>query len=304
MNQDRTPGAFKICAGGDARFGLRHWDLVVLAYLVIETVLVLINLERIPFWPVFLLIHALLVAGILLIVRPAAKTRSRTLRIFRDWYPVLYVLAVFKMLNVLVPAISPVTYDDALFAWDRTLFGDFLGARLDPLASPWLTELLRACWLSYFALPFLVAVPLYRRKRKSPYHEAVLALVLGWLISFLGYYVVPAWGPGYFPKIIPAPPSVTGPGVTQSVALTLFALEGRMNDVFPSGHAIIALLALWLALRNGIRGWPLLIPVVLGLLLGTVYLRYHYGVDVIAGVFIALLVMWIAPRWHRAMSPS
>jgi membrane-associated phospholipid phosphatase len=302
--QPASPGTAHDRTGAGRRFGLRHWDLVVLAYLAIETALIVINLDRIPCWPLFLLGHVLLAAGILFVVRRAMETRSRALRLFRDWYPVLYVLAVFKMLNVLIPAVSLVTFDEELLAWDRALFGDFLGAWLDPLASPWMTEVLRACWLSYFAMPYLVAVPLYRRRDKGPYHECVLALVLGWLLSFLGYYIVPAWGPGYFPETIPAPASVTDPGVTQSVARTLFALEGRMNDVFPSGHALIAILVLWLAMRNRIKGWPLLIPLVLGLLMGTVYLRYHYGVDVIAGVLISLCVMWIAPRWHSAMSPS
>ena len=40
--------------------------------------------------------------------------------------------------------------------------------------------------------------------------------------------------------------------------------------------------------------------VVAGLLIGTVYLRYHYGVDVLAGALIAGVVIGLAPRWHRA----
>ena len=110
-------------------------------------------------------------------------------------------------------------------------------------------------------------------------------------MSYLGYYALPALGPGYFPETIPAPECVNTPGVTRSVALTLFSLEGRMHDIFPSGHTIIALLVLWQGRRHRVRGWPLLIPLVAGLVAGTVYLRYHYGVDVLAGAAITVGIM-------------
>ncbi|MFQ5845590.1 MAG: phosphatase PAP2 family protein, partial [Planctomycetota bacterium] len=210
---------------------------------------------------------------------------------------------VFAQLRVLVPAVHPRMYDDVLLRWDERLLGGHPGAWLDPVASPPLTEVLRACWLCYFILPFLVAVPLWRRGRTAVFDEMALALVFGWLLSFAGYYAVPALGPGYFPDRVPAPEVVSAPGVTQTTAHFLFSLEGRMTDIFPSGHTIIALLALWQAARHRLRGWPLLVPVVSGLVVGTVYLRYHYGVDVVAGVAVAGLVIAVTPRWaasHRA----
>jgi len=270
---------------------LRASDLVVISYLVVEAALLLVfGRGREPHWPWYLAAHAAMIAAVLLLARAAAPSRSRTLTILRDWYPAVYVLLIFKQLGALVPAVNPATLDDVLLSWDRAVFGGHPGALLDGLASPLFTEILRACWLSYFILPFLVAVPIYLRRERGAFHEAVLALMLGWLISFLGYFAFPALGPGYFPETIPAPDSVNAAGVTQSVALTLFALEGRMHDIFPSGHTIIALLAVWLAARNKLRGWPLLVPVVCGLIVGTVYLRYHYGVDVLAGAVIAAAV--------------
>ena len=81
-----------------------------------------------------------------------------------------------------------------------------------------------------------------------------------------------------------------------------------MHDIFPSGHTIIALLVMWLAKRHRVRGWPLLIPLVAGLVAATVYLRYHYGVDVLAGVAIAVVLTgtvpffrsrYLAMQWRR-----
>jgi len=281
---------------------LRSSDWVVVAYLVVESVLLLLfGRGREPLWPCYLAIHAAMIAGVFLLVR--LPSSSGPGRILRDWYPALYIVLVFKQLGALVPAVHPRTFDDALLAWDVELFGRHPGEWFDAIASPLVTEVMRACWLSYFVIPFVVALPLYRRPDRGPFREAVFALVLGWLVSFLGYYIVPALGPGYFPEKVPAPESVTGAGATQSVALALFALEGRVHDIFPSGHTIIALLGLWLAARHRVRGWPLLVPVVAGLVAGTVYLRYHYGVDVLAGFAIAGAVVLVCAGRTRRLRP-
>jgi len=281
---------------------LRASDWVVIAYLLVESALIVLFARRPESeWLFNLGINAVMAAGIFLLTWGAERSRLRVVRIVRDWYPALYVLVIFKQLGVLVPAVHPATYDDLLLAWDRAIFGRHPGAFFDTISSPIVTEIMRACWLSYFVLPFVLCAPLYVRPNRAAFHEAVSALVLGWLISYLGYYALPALGPGYFPETVPAPVCVNDPGVTQSVAQTLFTLEGRMHDIFPSGHTIIALLALWQAARHKLRGWPLLIPLVCGLVMGTVYLRYHYGVDVLAGILIAAAVA--ASVIYRA-SPS
>ncbi len=277
---------------------LRPSDWVVLAYLAVEACLVLAGSGREPLWPWFLLVHVLMMAGIVVLARAAMRSSSRVVVVLRDWSPALCIVIVFSMLGHLVPAVHARTYDDLLLQWDQAIFGRYAGAWFDGLASPLVTEILRACWLSYFVLPFLLGGVFYCRADRNAFHEMVLALVLGWFISFLGYYAVPALGPGYFPESIPAPESVGASGVTQSVAQALFSLEGKMHDIFPSGHTIIAVLALWQAKRHRFRWWPALVPIVGGLVMGTVFLRYHYGVDVLAGFAIAVAVALISVRWH------
>ncbi len=274
-------------------------DRVMAAYLLIEIGLILFATPRLAGWAGYLLAHALMLAVMGWLVHHAARSGNRGLHLFRDWYPVLYIPLIFKQLGALIPAVHPKTYDDLLLSWDETLLGGHPGQWLDGLASPLLTEVLRACWLSYFLLPFLVVIPLYLKKDRGGFHETVSVLVTGWLVSFLGYYVLPALGPGYFPGAIPAPGCVNDAGITRTLALALFSLEGKMYDIFPSGHTIIALIALWQARKYRLWFWPFLIPVVGGLIVGTVYLRYHYGVDVLAGVLIAALLIGLESRGSR-----
>jgi membrane-associated phospholipid phosphatase len=45
-------------------------------------------------------------------------------------------------------------------------------------------------------------------------------------------------------------------------------------------------------------------PVVSALVISTVYLRYHYVIDVIAGVLLNAVTIYLAPRMYKALSPS
>jgi membrane-associated phospholipid phosphatase len=77
--------------------------------------------------------------------------------------------------------------------------------------------------------------------------------------------------------------------------------------VFPSLHVGLSSLVLWYGYRLSRRWfWILLLPVVANWV-STVYLRYHYLVDVFAGWVVAAVAIWIAglllvleSRWKPA----
>jgi membrane-associated phospholipid phosphatase len=83
------------------------------------------------------------------------------------------------------------------------------------------------------------------------------------------------------------------PGVflADTIRETLNALERFKQDAFPSGHTAVVLLVLAYAWRS-VRGlfW-ICLPLVVALILSTVYLRYHYVVDVLAGFLLAGLCL-------------
>ena len=48
--------------------------------------------------------------------------------------------------------------------------------------------------------------------------------------------------------------------------------------------------------------FAVLMPVVTGLLISTVYLRYHYVIDVIAGIALTFLTVYLSPILFAAFS--
>ena len=67
----------------------------------------------------------------------------------------------------------------------------------------------------------------------------------------------------------------------------------------PSGHTAIALLVLFLSYRYARLLFYLFCPIVSALIFSTVYLRYHYVIDLFAGAALAVGCSIIGPRLYR-----
>jgi len=76
----------------------------------------------------------------------------------------------------------------------------------------------------------------------------------------------------------------------------LNALEHNKRDCMPSGHTQIVLMVLFLAYRYQKFLFYLFLPIISALILSTVYLRYHYVIDLFAGVSLAIGCVIVGPR--------
>lgn len=67
----------------------------------------------------------------------------------------------------------------------------------------------------------------------------------------------------------------------------------------PSGHTQIVLMVLFLAYRYQKFLFYLFLPIISALILSTVYLRYHYVIDLLVGMALAIGCMIFGPRLYR-----
>ena len=75
-------------------------------------------------------------------------------------------------------------------------------------------------------------------------------------------------------------------------------------DAFPSLHcAVTSYLLMFDWWHRRWRFWIYLVPCA-GLWLATVYLRYHYAIDCLAGFALAGAVLWLVRLKPRALTPS
>ena len=274
-------------------------DRVVFAYFGIVTGIALAGAPWPEAW-VFAGFHALAAVLVILAVKAEAAFGGAFWRAVRWWYPMILIPSAFREMHWLVPLVHPFDdfrFDAMLKAWDLRIFGVDSGWLTDRIGHPVLTDVLTLCYASYYFLPILLGLSLHLRGRRAEFETAMTAVVAAFLLSYLGYVAVPAVGPYYFLSVGETHPSLHGVVVAGPVRDLLKSLEWTMPDAFPSGHTMVTLITLHYAWRHARRLAYVLLPVGAGLIVATVYLRYHYWLDVAVGVALTagvLLAMRLA----------
>lgn len=219
-----------------------------------------------------------------------ARIRGPFLSHARDWTPLLLTLCAYREMDWFTPARRDFHLENAWVIWDRMLLDGWGGRRLIESAGALLPEYLEFCYLLVYAVgPFTLAVLYVCRRR-----ELVDSVLVLYLLGTLGAYAL-------FPYFPSAPPRTAFagadlPGVsTRLRECNLWLLRGYAihSSVFPSAHVSSAFSAAWALSRflpdhqwigRGMLAYAASVAV------ATVYGRYHYAVDAVAGLAISLAV--------------
>ena len=117
-------------------------------------------------------------------------------------------------------------------------------------------------------------------------------LAVTYTVSFLGYLFTPAYGPVIFFRD-QFSSSLSG-GFFHSIVLDSIKNCGGPHGAFPSLHVGASSFVCLFDLKySRLRGLTYL-PLVILIIIATVFLRYHYVIDTVAGVSIALLAFHLA----------
>jgi membrane-associated phospholipid phosphatase len=296
----------EIQQAADLRGGrLSPADKVALLYLTIVAGLILISHNRIEFWWLLIPAHLFAMSAILAMARLRGPSRPDVMEldsfrpvsawpVARSWYPLILIPLTYKELGYVIPLIHPHDFDRELALIDHRMLGVDPVIWLDRLNYPLVTLIMQLSYLTYYVIPIVLGIVLWRARRFRDFEFFLFVVLLGFYVSYLGYIAVPAIGPRFFLD----PDSLRpfgGPGVT-AIRSFLDRMEGVTRDCFPSGHTELTLLVLFCAYRFHKRTFYILVPAGSALIFSTVYLRYHYAIDVIAGAATAL-ALWLAADW-------
>ncbi len=281
---------------------VRIEDAITVVFCLFMAALTLWRHRDIPFWGTRVAVDMAVVALSIAIPLLARRFPGRCTALARDWYPVLAVTLVFFNLKGVVAGVNPHDYDPQLIAIDRWLCGGVDPTRwIERFANPWLDEYLQVAYTSYYLIPIVTGVGLYTLRENypddTPFRRAVVVFLLTFYLSYLGYLLVPAIGPRF---TLPHSRPLQGVFLTPYLKRFINTLEPTARDCFPSGHTAVSVAALMLAFRHRRRLFWWLLPVVLSLIVSTVYHRYHYLVDVIAGVALGVLCFFAGEWLFRA----
>ena len=256
-------------------------------------------------WP--LILFHLAIAAIGFILRRAPLVYDHPFAwLLRWWYPTLMFIFCFKMVGEMIHIIQPEFLDPIMVTADRALFGRMLTPWMQQAANPWLTELMYFCYTSFYLFIPGVGIPLYLRWRRErtdtarrEFRPFSAAAVFVFYFCYLHFLFTPVGGPVFF-EGYPGPLLELAGGPITSFEQWLFGRGTIVGGAFPSSHVAVGIMVAAFAVRFNVapRFWA---PLSVGLAISTIYNGYHYGVDVIYGLVVAVAVVTMVPaliRWY------
>jgi membrane-associated phospholipid phosphatase len=203
------------------------------------------------------------------------------LKIFRDWFPFLLLSACYYSLyNNLILRVNPHLADSTLSKIDAWILGNQASFLLEPFLRPRLTDFLYLIYFSHVVFFPGVALYFYLKKEERVFRRVMMGFLTIMLLGITSYILVPAEGPQTF-FADQYKRDLTGQKLIQN-ADYIFRTGHVGLDCFPSLHVGIPLLiSLYLRTYRKKAFIPVLIYVAL-MCCATIYLRYHYLIDVIA----------------------
>ncbi|MCW5980526.1 MAG: phosphatase PAP2 family protein [Bryobacteraceae bacterium] len=233
------------------------------------------------------LTNAVVLGGLALAAYADSFRRGRLLGIMRDWYAPPMALLAYREIGWLAQPQQTTHREEAWLIVDRLLL-DQAGLRtaIESLGPVLPSALDISYTLVYAMLPFSLAM-LYVYHRR----ERVESLLFNFLLAVLSAYTV-------FPLFPSEPPWTVFPEQDYPAYDTVFRRlneamlrsQGIHTAVFPSTHVSGSFSVAFAIMRLlPERRWVgrLLLTVAILIAVATIYGRYHYAVDAVAGLSVA-----------------
>lgn len=277
----------------------RPADSLTVVFLIVLISISIIFQSMLPNFRLLIgLYSVLLILQLFIISMPDIFSRNRFLDITRSLiFPTIFVLAIFDSLELIVHNINPEDIDPLLIRLDYALFGGHPTVMLEAFQHPLLTDILQIAYSSYYFLPLGLGLILKFNNRDADFDKALFYILLCFYLSYIGYMLFPALGPRFTISHLQGS-ELKGLFVTEALQELLNRLEGIKRDAFPSGHTGVALIVSVLAYRMSRAYFYYSLPVIILLILSTVYCRYHYVVDVIGGFLLTVVTLVIGRGYY------
>jgi hypothetical protein len=284
-------------------------DLLVGGYLVLLMAAVLtatgpdrqLSIETVLVDIAFLAVGVLLTRGGIL--RHGSFASSLVYR-FTVFLPVF--LSYFQ-LRWILPAVSPHSLDADILAFDLRTFGYEPSVAWDRFVTPRTTEWFAFFYFGYFFLLCAHVLPImFAAKNRVRIAHFALGICTVFCTGHILYMIVPGWGPYHHLAGQFAHP-LEGGLFWRLVKATVDA-GGAQKDIFPSLHTAAPT---YFAVYSYIHRrafpfrltWPIMAFSATQIIVATMFLRWHYLVDIFAGITLATTSAVVSHRivtWETA----
>jgi PAP2 superfamily len=245
---------------------------------------------------------------LLVLVIGLSLTRGAVLRRGSFANALLYRLTLFSTvfssyfeLRIILPASTTRAVDGILFAIDQLAFHCEPALAWDRFVTPAITEWFAFFYFGYFFLLAVHVLPfMFFGRNMAILARFATAIFFTFCAAHLLYIVVPGFGPyHYFAGTFSH--ELTG-GTFWGLVKATVADAGAQKDIFPSLHTAVPSMFTLLAFRYRREfrpfrySWPIVGFCTSQIIIATMFLRWHYLIDICAGLALASIAVAFADR--------
>ncbi len=219
--------------------------------------------------------------------------------------PLVYRLGMFGPVQLsyfiladLLPLVNPGSLDEQLHQLDLSLLGVEPAVALDAWITPATSEWFAFFYFSYFFLLALHVIPLlFFARHRGLMGEFTLGMIGLVCIVHVVYMLVPGFGPVRHLTFEHTLPS----GMWHDIVINTVNSGGAQKDIFPSLHTAGPTFCALFSFRHRDKlpfkySWPIVTFFVANIIIATMFMRWHWAIDVFAGLSLAYGISIAAPQ--------
>jgi hypothetical protein len=217
------------------------------------------------------------------------------------------LLSAFFQLREILPAVSPWTDDARIYAFDIHVFGFEPSIVLDRYVNPTTTEWFAFFYFLYFLILSVHVLPIvYWQRDTHLLARFATGLILIFCVGHIVYMIVPGFGPYWYLGGV-FHHELRG-GTFWNLVRDAVDAGGAQKDIFPSLHTAVPTYFALFSFRHRKLvpfryWWPVIAFLATQVIIATMFLRWHYLIDVVAGLALAIGADFLGHRiadWERA----
>ena len=269
-------------------------DFIFVAYLLGVILIMLLLGWGHEYFNQVIITHITFTAVILVFAYYTGPGSSSVIKFIRAWYPILLLIYLYSESGLINNVLINAPLDPIYIALDKFIF------RCEPAMilpvkfnNRFLIEFFHFSYFTYYLYLPVIGGILYF-KDKPFFDEFLFAISLTLLSCYLLFIFFPATGP------VPLRRGLYD-GFFTSLMDLIYYLD-TPGGAFPSSHVAVAVVCMVMLRRNQRVLGLILIPFVASLIIATIYCRYHYAVDAVAGIIYGALMIRFCDFLYKRMA--
>lgn len=275
-------------------------DKATLAYNATVAALLLAFSWRVPFWYLEILQNLGAVALILLVIPRIAFQTQTWVRLARYLYPMVLFIAAYEQTG----RINRLLFSELLDPWFQQI--EFRLFACQPsltfakaLPHTWLSEVMHLSYFSFYLVIPALGIILFYKKQWRELVDYVFCAGNTFYVCYLIFIFLPVEGATWFRA-----GGFENAGLITRAVRAFYSSFELPGAAFPSSHVAVATVVASYSFKYVPKTAWMFSLICVGVAFSTVYCRYHYVIDVISGLFVAIVMLPLCAYGRKQLEKS